>query len=115
MSYIFNGSIIDGVWQDGLDRLLHYSMTRSFPSPWSAYTLDHLSGNVLPPKFPSVKPVPVISAPYLNPHRLQRDFLLHQAGFLPRNIRVSSSNGLLGNVAVIAESQPTINLLPGPV
>ena len=114
MSYIFNGSIIDGVWQDGLDRLLHYWLTRSFQSPWSAYTFDHLSCNVLRPKFPAVKPVPVVSASHLNPHRLQRDFLLHQAGFPPRNIGISSSNGLLGNVAVIRRVPANNQPIAGP-
>ena len=114
MSYIFNGSIIDGVWQDGLDRLLHYWLTRSFPSPWSAYTFDHLSGDVFRPKFPSVKPVSVTSVPHLNPHRLQRDFLLHQAGFPPRTVRVPSSNGLLGNVAVIRRVPANNQPIAGP-
>ena len=101
MNYIFNGSIIGSLWQDGLERLLLYWLTRSFPSPWSAYTFDHLSGDVFRPKFTSVNPVPVVSVPHLNPHRLQRDFLFHQAGLPPRTVRVSRSNGPLGNVAVI--------------
>ncbi len=114
MNYIFNGSIIDSLWQDGLERLLLYWLTRSFPSPWSAYTFDHLSGDVFRPKFTSVKPVPVVSVPHLNLHRLQRDFLLHQAGLPPRTVRVSSSNGPLGNVAVIRRVPVNNQPVAGP-
>ena len=101
MNYIFNGSIIDSIWQDGLEQLLHFWLTGRLPSPWSAYRLDHVGADVFQPKVPAVRPLPVVTVPQGNPHRLQRDFLLHQAGFPPRAIRVSSSNGPLGNVAVI--------------
>ena len=110
MNYIFNGSIINSVWQDGLDQLRHYWLTGRLPSPWSAYRFDHVGGDVFQPIFSAVRPLPVITVPQGNPHRLQRDFLLHQAGLPPRTTRVSSSNGPLGNVAVIrgvpANNQP---------
>ena len=110
MNYIFNGSIIDSVWEDGLGQLLHYWLTGRLQSPWSADTLDRIGADSFQPKFPDVRPLPVVTVPHGNPHRLQRDFLLHQAGLPPRTIRVSSSNGLLGNVAVIyrvpVNSQP---------
>ncbi len=110
MKYIFNGSISESVWQDGLDRLLHYWLTRRFPSPRSADPFDHLGADVFQPKFLSERPLPVVSVQYRNPHRLQRDFMLYQTGLPPRTIRISNSNGPLGNVAVIrrvpANNQP---------
>ena len=110
MNYIFNGSIVEGVWQDGLDQLLQYWLTSRFLSPWSAYRFDHVGADVFQPRFPSAQPLPVVTVPHGNPHRLQRDFLLHQAGYPPRTIQVSNSNGPLGNVAVIrrvpANNQP---------
>ena len=57
-----------------------------------------------------MRPLPVVTLAHGNPHRLQRDFLLHQAGLPPRTVRGSSTNGVLGNVAVInrvpVNSQP---------
>ena len=76
MNYVFSGSIIDCVWQDGLDQLLLYWLTRRFQSLMSAYPSDHLNSHVVQPQFPSVRPLPAVSASYGNPHRLQRDFLL---------------------------------------
>ena len=110
MNNIFNGSIVEGVWQDGLDQLLQYWLTGRLLSPWSAYRFDHVGADVFQPRSPSAQPLPVVTVPHGNPHRLQRDFLLHQAGYPPRTIQVSSRNGLLGNVAVIrwvpANNQP---------
>ena len=51
--------------------------------------------------FPSGQVLRSVRVMYRNPHRLQRDFMLYQTGYPLRNIRVSSSNRLLGNVAVI--------------
>ena len=110
MNYIFSGSIIGCVWQDGLDRLLLYWLTRRFQSPMSAHPSDHLNSDVFRPKFPSAFPLTAIFVRHLNPHRLQRDFLLFQAGYPPRNIRVSNSNGLLGNVSVVR--WPPVNNQP---
>ena len=110
MNYIFNGSIIDSVWQDGLEQLLHFWLTGRLLSPWSAYSFDHFNSDVFRTEFSSVRPLPVVSVQYCNPHRLQRDFMLYQTGLPPRTIRISNSNGPLGNVAVIpmlpSNSQP---------
>ena len=114
MNYIFNGSIIDSVWQDGLDRLLHFWLTGSLPSPWSGYPFDHLGEDVFQAKCPSVRPLPVVYVPHLNPHRLQRDFMLYLAGFSPRNTQLSSSNGLLGNVSVIRRTPANNQPIAGP-
>ena len=112
MNYIFNGSIIDSVWQEGLEQLLHFWLTGRMPSRWSAYRFDHVGADVFQPKFPAVRPLPAVSLLHRNPHRLQRDFLLYQAGLPPRTIRISSSNGPLGNVAVIrgvpVNNQPVV-------
>ncbi len=114
MTYIFNGSIIDSVWQDGLEQLLHYWLTGRLPSTWSAYRFDHAGADLFQPKFPAERPLPVVTVPQGNPHRLQRAFLLHQAGFPPRNIRVSSSNGPLGNVSVIRRVPANNQPIAGP-
>ena len=114
MSYIFNGPIADGVWQHGLDRLLHHWLTSRLPGPWSGYPFDHVGADVFQPKFPSSRPLPMVLVPHGNPHRLQRDFLLYQAGFPPRANRVSSSNGPLGNVAVIRRVPVNNQPVAGP-
>ena len=75
MNYIFSGSIIDCVWQDGLDRLLLYWLTRRFQSPMSAYPSDHFNFDVFRPKFRSVRRLPTVSVPHGNPHRLQERLL----------------------------------------
>ena len=110
MNSIFNGSIVGSVWHDGLEQLLNYWLTGRLPSPWSADPLDRIGSDVFQPEFLPMRPLPVVTLAHGNPHRLQRDFLLHQAGLPPRTVRVSSTNGLLGNVAVInrlpVNSQP---------
>ena len=110
MHFIFNGSITDSVWQDGLERLYVYWLTGRIPSPMSAYPFDHFDSDMFRTNFPCRRPVLTISVPHCNPHRLQRDFLLYQAGYPPRTIRVSNSNGPLGNVAVIR--RPPLNSQP---
>ena len=114
MSYVFNGSIIDSVWQDGLDRLLLYWLTGRLPAPMSADPTDHFDSDAVRTDFPCTRPVDTITVPHCNPHRLQRDFLLYQAGYPPRTIRVSNSNGPLGNVAVIRRPPANNQPVAGP-
>ena len=110
MHFIFNGSITDSVWQDGLDRVLLFWRTGRLPAPMSAYPCDHFDSDVLRTDFPCGRPLSKVNVPHCNPHRLQRDFLLYQAGYLPRTIRISNCNGLLGNVAVLR--RPPLNSRP---
>ena len=110
MHFIFNGSITDSVCQDGLDRLLLYWLTGRLPAPMSAYPCGHFDSDVFRTNFPCGRPFYTVTVPHCNPHRLQRDFLLYQAGYPPRTIRVSNSNGPLGNVAVIR--RPPLNSQP---
>ena len=114
MNYVFSGSIIGCVWQDGLDRLMLYWLTRRFHSPMSAYRLDDFNYDVFRPKFPSTCPLTAVSVRHLNPHLLQRDFLFCQAGYPARNIRVSNSNGLLGNVSVLRRPPSNSQPIAGP-
>ena len=46
MHFIFNGSITDSVWQDGLDRLLLYWLIGRLPAPMSAYPCDNFDSDV---------------------------------------------------------------------
>ena len=97
-----------------MDRLLLYWLTRRFQSPMSAYPSDHFNSDVFRPKFRSLSLLPAVSVPHRNPHRLQRDFLLFQTGLPPRSIRVSNSNGPLGNVAVIRKEPVNNQPIAGP-
>ena len=67
----------------------------------SAQRFEFSDCDLFRPSFPSGQLLRSVRVEYRNLHRLQRDFLLYQAGFPPRANRVSSSNGPLGNVAVI--------------
>ncbi len=114
MHFIFNGSITGSVWQAGLDRLLLYWLTGRLPAPMSAYPTDHFDSDAFRTNFPCNRPVDTLTVPHCNPHRLQRDFLLYQAGSPPRTIRVSNSNGPLGNVAVIRRPPANNQPVAGP-
>ena len=114
MNYIFNGSIIDCVWQDGLDRLLLYWLTGRLLAPMSAYPFDHFAPDMFHTNFPCRRPILTISVSHRNPHRLQRDFLLYQVGHPPRRGRISNSNGPSGNVAVIRKPPANNQPVAGP-
>ena len=114
MNYIFNGAITDSVWQEGLERLLRYRLTGMFPAAMSAHSFDDIGSDSFPPKFPSGQALRTVHSPCRNPHRLQRDFLLYQAGYPPRRVRVSNSNGPLGNVAVIRRPPSNNQPIAGP-
>ena len=107
---MFNGSIVDCVWQDGLEQLLMYWLTGRLRAPMSAQKFELSDPDLFRPSFPPGHVLRSVRAEYYNPHHLQRDFLLYQAGLPPRAIRVTSSNGPLGNVAVMrrlpANNQP---------
>ena len=114
MSYIFNGSIIDCVWQDSLDQLLTYWLTGRLRTPMSAQRFEFSDSDLFPTSFPPGRVLRSVRVLYHNPHRLQRDFMLYQAGIPPRAIRVSRSNGPLGNVAVIGRVPANNQPVAGP-
>ena len=80
----------------------------------SAYPTDRFDSDAFRTNFPCNRPIDTVTVPHCNPHRLQRDFLLYQIGYPPRTIRVSNSNGLLGNVAVIRRPPANNQPVAGP-
>ena len=80
----------------------------------SAQRFEFSDCDLFRPSFPSGQLLRSVRVEYRNLHRLQRDFLLYQAGFPPRANRVSSSNGPLGNVAVIRRVPVNNQPVAGP-
>ena len=114
MSSIFNGSIVNSVWWEGLERLLVFWLTGILPPLAAANSLEDFELDRRHSRFSPDSPLPTVAVSHCNPHRLQRDFLLYQKGFGPRNIRLSTSNGPLGNVAVIRRVPGNNQPVAGP-
>ena len=107
MNYIFNGSIIDCVWQDGLDRLLLYWLTGRLLAPMSAYPFDHFAPDMFHTNFPCRRPILTMAShfPYLAWSVSRRGHGNVSKPFMSREASAESKSGLAGSVRTLFRTE----------